>query len=348
MAVLFLESFRYADDPTNMVGNRYAAEYFGTISTMPSSGRSCWRNPSGFNDRYMQSADFAAGAVSGSTVFVHFRYYIPVTPAQTAGSYIIRLGDSSNNTLDIRHASSGSVNNITLRRDDGTVVSTMDTTLSTNVEYSIGLLITLNDTTGAVTWYLNGVQRNTTSSIDTIGSTSTINRIRWGNGSHLASDGIDQDVRIGDIAVAEELMGSGEVHVTYLAANAEGSTIQWTPSTGTDNSALIDEVGGANDDTDYNSTGTSTNRDEIACENTSGSGTVGAVQGLIRIRKEGAETEQIKVGVKSSTTTSLSAAKAVAGTYDYVEGDLLELDPNTSSAWLSGAVDSAQLVYELS
>lgn len=348
MAGLFAEPLRQAGDPGELLGDRWLVDYFLTISTFPDSGRSCFRVPDGFLDRHAESNDFTA--IGGSTVFVHFRIYWGDAAGWSIDRHLFWIGSSSAWCGRIESGETGTPGELTYRLDDNTVISTLNMALATQTEYSVGALITLNDTTGQVQWYIDGVARNLDTGLDTIGSTSTIERIRLGASGVAVNDGWAQDTRVGDIYVGEEVVGQGEVWVDYRAADEEpaGSTQDWSPSAGADNSLMIDEVGGADGDSTYNETSTATDRDEIGCEAMDVGGEIKFVQPLVKIRKTGAETETIKLGVRSDTSENLDATgRAVPGTYQYIGGPLAHTDPDTAAAWDKAGVDAAELVYEL-
>ena len=141
------------------------------------------------------------------------------------------------------------------------VLATSTFALSTGVAYYLEFKITISNTLGVVKFWLNGVLDATLdvtgtggSPLDTNngGATDTWNAIKLGsvntNGPALVMDYDDIYLFDGSGSYNNDVVGPQRIDAIF--ATAEGATINGTPSTGTDNSALVDEAA-ANGDTDY-------------------------------------------------------------------------------------------------
>lgn len=136
----------------------------------------------------------------------------------------------------------------------------------------------------------------------------------------------------------------GDIRYDILMPDADTADEDWTPSTGADSYALVDEKPAS--DTDYLSSYASADRTILGLANGSWSGKT--IQALItgaRVWKEAGTAQQAKLIVKSGVTTSVGSAQNLPVTAGYIYR-IDEVDPNTSSAWTSTNVDAAQIGFE--
>lgn len=228
-------------------------------------------------------------------------------------------------------------------------VFTSTGTLAAGTWHYVEAKITVNSTTGAVYTQIDGVDAGSATSIDTNASgVDNVGKVRFFNGNvnhfsiHEASF---DDLYIADTTGTANNDFLGPVEVTTVMPTAEGSAIQWTPSTGTDNSALVDEIP-ANEDTDYVSTSTATNQDLYDCANLANTDTIKGVLVSARVRDETASGATLKVIAKSGTTTSNPSGKGTSTSYQTVQ-EMYELNPDTSAAWTETNFNSAEFGIEL-
>lgn len=137
----------------------------------------------------------------------------------------------------------------------------------------------------------------------------------------------------------------GDIRVELRKPTAEGNSAVWTPSAGTDNSANVDEST-ANDDTDYNSSGTPGDKDTFVMEDlVSTSGTVQAVQEVVRVRKDDAGARSIVTVARLSATEVDSAVVTVNTTYGYAR-DARTTKPG-GGTWTISDVNSSEHGYKV-
>jgi len=204
--------------------------------------------------------------------------------------------------------------------------------------------VLISDTVGTVDLQINGVNVLSLTNQDTKngGTNSYINR--------LMLVGVSGDnVAFDDIYVANT-QGSinndflGPCHVETQFPDVEGSTIQYTPSTGTDNSATIDENPASS--ADYNSNGTPGNFDLLGFPDLPGTpSSVFGVQLTTFAAKSDTGTIQYRHRVLNNGQTATGPDIAPNTTYDH-KTTMFEADPDGGGAWTVADVNAAEFGYE--
>jgi hypothetical protein len=139
----------------------------------------------------------------------------------------------------------------------------------------------------------------------------------------------------------------GDVRVDALLPNGEGSNSAWTCSTGTTHYSLVDEAA-PNDDTDYLSSATATQRDShaMAALPSMNSPVIKGVMLSASAKKDDAGARQIKNLVKSGATTQAgSTAHSLASSYAYYS-EVFETDPDTAAAWTESGLNAIEAGVE--
>jgi len=133
----------------------------------------------------------------------------------------------------------------------------------------------------------------------------------------------------------------GNCRVEAIFPDADGGTTQWTPSSGTDHYALVDEAE-CNDDAEYVEDDISDHKDLY--DYASLQYVTGGIKGLqvnTQARITDATSFDLKTTCHSGTTDSDDAGQALAASYaDYRR--IVELDPDTAAAWTVSGVNAAQ------
>lgn len=213
---------------------------------------------------------------------------------------------------------------------------------------------TINDSTGAVEVKINGVQKLNLTGIDTNDGATTpqVTHIKLQNGDGWGDSSLGcylhDDLYICTTAgsVNNDFLGPNKVESIY--PDAEGDNIDFTPSTGTDNSALVDE-NPRNDDVDYNQSGTTGHYDLLTAVNLST--ITGGIKG-IQLNTDAKVTDASPLDlinkIKSSTTEDEASAQQVSDDAEYTTFyDIWEEDPATSTAWTVSGVNAVQIGYEV-
>jgi hypothetical protein len=151
---------------------------------------------------------------------------------------------------------------------------------------------------------------------------------------------------IDDVYITNGGTRLGESRVVVLYPNADTADADWTPRTGVDHFATVDETT-VNGDTDYVASGTVGDLDLYEMSDLGVTpDSIHAVQVTMCARKDDAATREVRSKVKSGATTANGAPHALTANYVYYR-DIFETDPDTSMAWTSGGVNATQIGPEV-
>ena len=131
-----------------------------------------------------------------------------------------------------------------------------------------------------------------------------------------------------------------------LVPTADTAQKEWTPSSGSYNYALVDEVPPSDDD--YVSAGSTGYKDLYGLGNWTPAESTYQVEFLvdwIRAKKGTAADQQIRSVVLSGTTESSGGSIALSTVYRYYQR-LLTTDPDTSAVWDTTGIDALQVGQE--
>ena len=148
------------------------------------------------------------------------------------------------------------LSNLTLQvqRGGSTTLGTSTLALNASTYYYIEFKALISNTVGTYEVRVNGVNWVSGTGADTQATANAVWNgidVVGGNGTALVDDLYVLDgVASADPTYPDNTF-LGDVRIDALFPTAEGTTIEWTPSTGTNNAALVDET--PPDTTDYNS-----------------------------------------------------------------------------------------------
>jgi hypothetical protein len=214
----------------------------------------------------------------------------------------------------------------------------------------VEIKVTFHASAGTLDIRINGttVVSETGLDNDSFGDTDFDELQLWG-GEGTGVGNLDQQVHIDDVYLSDSGF-LGPIKVEGLLPTAEGATINFTPSAGTDNSANADE-NPRNDDTDYNSSAdTASNKDLLAAGNLSNiTGNIVAVQITADCKLDAAGSIGMQGIVAEGTPTQgTGPVVEVTNTTDYVAVQaIFETNPDTASAWSTTEVDAMEIGYEV-
>ena len=219
---------------------------------------------------------------------------------------------------------------------NNSVIATSTSALSLNVWYWVEVKIFIHATTGTFQVKIDDSDWLNETGLDTekTATTPLINKFSFFSGSSNYSyydDLVWQDDD-GDFL--------GPSRIETFMPNGEGSTIEWTPSTGTDNSALVDEIP-TNDDTDYVSSATVTDLDLYDVDAISVTDTIHAIGIHTRAKKTDTGARSIESRTKSSTDEQGGVDKALSTTYGTFT-DVFETTDSGTTAWTKTLFDAAE------
>lgn len=208
---------------------------------------------------------------------------------------------------------------------------------SDNGWHYIEFTATIHDTTGSASVKLDGVTVCSCSGVDTKAATTV-------NVGGLMVCGPFRWTDVDDLYVTDGAT-LGERKVQTLRPSADSATINWTPSTGASNYAMVDDTT-SNGDTDYVSTATVGAIDLYDLGNLPASpASIDALNIRTNARKDDAATRTYRTKLKSGATTANSATFGTTSSYAWTE-TLYTTDPNTSAAWTETAVNALQVGLE--
>jgi hypothetical protein len=257
----------------------------------------------------------------------------------TAGNVNIGLAIDSSAKLEVYNGRALNSNS------GGTKLGSSSTnTLSSNTWYFIEIVVTVHNSTGTVEVYVNGSKTNW---IDLTGQDTQGGANAYSNafGFGGMTTGTNTDV-FDDLYCVSGSGGTvttrlGDVKaVAVVASSGDGALGQFTPSTGTDNGAMVDDAT-PNGDTDYNESTSVGNIDTYAF---AALGSVGTIYGLNLhnyVKKTDATGCDATGVVRIGSTNYLGTQRALGTSYGYIT-DLMELSPATSAAWVPSEVDGAE------
>lgn len=240
-----------------------------------------------------------------------------------------------------------------IKNNAGTILAETtagDTVLDT--WYYIEFKVYVHDTAGTVDLWVNGTHVIDSSVIgvkDTRnGTPTTIDVVRFGVGG--ATDGQDgwylDDIYIlnNSGSVNNDVLGPVIVQ-TLTPVTPDTATADWTPVNAGDNYAEVDDASHDSDST-YVSSGTAGHKDYYNFSNlTANTEDVYAVQITGVAKKTDAGLRSLKLNVTSNGTEDAGAANALDTSYGYYT-EIVELDPDTSSAWTPSSVNAATFGIE--
>lgn len=200
----------------------------------------------------------------------------------------------------------------------------------------VEVVFTRNASAGAAQVFIDGVLVIDLSAVNTGSASIDIINILPGG---------SQSCDLDDLYITDTAVRVGERRIETLVPTSDAST-QWTPDTGTDNFARVDETQ-SDGDTSYVSTTTPGSADLYGIGSLSETpATIDAVQVTNIARKTDANSHTMRGNIKSGATVGNGTAKAVPSSYGIL-ADIFELDPDGSVAWDAAAVNAAQIGPEL-
>lgn len=225
----------------------------------------------------------------------------------------------------------------------GTLLGTSTNNLSASTWYFIELQVLHHASAGTVNVFVNNVNWLTLSGINTIQTANAYSNSIGFNGENSAGYHVD------DIYV---VTGSGGTHTTRLgdvravalnASTGDGTHADATPSSGTDNGAMVDEVT-PDDDTTYNIFDAA----DIDTYNFPAAGVVGTVIGVqvlnyVRKTDTGAATARGKALIGGTLYNGTAFNPGTSYSYN---SHIWEVSPATSVAWTISEIDGAEFGLE--
>jgi hypothetical protein len=216
--------------------------------------------------------------------------------------------------------------------------------LSSNTWYYVELVVTFHNSAGTVEVFVNNSK---TGWIDLTGQDTTntanayANSFGFGgrNNSGTNDDYDDVYVVSGTGGIRTSRLGDCRCRAV-IASTGDGAVAQFTPSSGSDNGAMVDDTT-PNGDTDYNESTSVGDIDTYAFGACGATGTIFGVQGHMQCKKTDASTGDGQVVARIGSTNYLGTQTGLSTTYGHLT-TLWEQSPDTSSNWTASEVDGAE------
>jgi hypothetical protein len=350
----FIDSFdHYA--LTNLSGKWTTASVSSSASGIgttvaPRTGAACL---------YLADTDYIGVTSTGGPqatllVGLAFRY----TAAIAESTYLLTIGDQgvlrANNQVGVAINSGGT---LTLYRNNdastgtlpGAAVGSAIALGTTTAALAVGawnyleLSITIHNSAGAAELRINGVSALTLSSVDTqFTANATANVVGLG-GARFTNPYAFDDFYLADTVAGDGVttfLGPQKI-VAVIASAGNGTHTDWTPSTGTDHGALVDEAT-PNGDTDYVSSSTVGHRDSFNFAALGITGVVTAVQAVGWARNSDAGARTINHCTRIASTTYDGGTNTALDVTYRAARQVWTTSPATAAAWTIAEIDAAE------
>jgi hypothetical protein len=236
---------------------------------------------------------------------------------------------------------------ISVRRG-ATVIATTTEMIDTNVWFYLEFLVNIHASTGSYTLRRDGVTLLTDSGVNTRGGTVAQANRAYLHGRGPTSAGPQVNKKYDDFVLQSGAASAllGDCRVDTFFPDADGASSQFTPSTGTDNYAMVDEGGPTTDpdfDTTYVESSTIGHIDLYAYPSlTHTPATIHAVQFSQMVKKSESGYRSMKPVLRSGGVNYEGDEKVLgADTYIWVP-TVHETDPNTATAWTIAGVNAIE------
>lgn len=334
MPVTLIESFEWIEDTDDL-------EMRGWY---PSDSQTVGAGRSGSQDLSIPTSKFAAAPTGdvGTTNSLIIGFGLRLTGTPNTRTWL-QVRDSNAIMCDVRVNAAGTM---TVTRG-GTVLVTADTNITWSSYSYIELKVLLSDTVGTVDLHIDGVSVGSCDAADTIDAGTEADRYRF-----ILQNGNIDDLYIGNDSDGFDFLATSATGCVVAAQfPTSDADVEFTPSAGGDNFALVDEV--PNNQSDYNSSGTNTERDLFGFTAWGiSSDAIYGVQAVMMCAKDAPGAGGMAFVTKSGATTDVGDDLGIgvigSGSVQYgvYTSELFLLDPDGSALWTEDDLDAAQFGYE--
>jgi len=224
------------------------------------------------------------------------------------------------------------IGGITVKRATTDLGSSVPGLFAADNWYFIEIETVISDTVGRVTVYVNGASvLNLTNQDTKNGTATTVDNVMFQSGIAFSGASEYGTYWYDDLYLTDTGTKLGESRVETLYPNADTAVKQWTPLTGTENYAMVDETLCDGDTTYVYASSTATDNYDFGNLSDNPSA-VRAVQAVTFAKKTDTATRNLYLQTVSGATTSDGPAIPLLSTYTRFNR-IMETDPNTAAAW---------------
>ena len=250
---------------------------------------------------------------------------------------------SSDGSIQLRNSTTG-----TELFDSSDVTETADGLqhfLFAGTEYKIELQVIGINTSGRLELRVDDAVWGIVDPADTNG---TYNRIYFRTGSI----GSGADYEITDLYIMDDqgtikenngFLGS-KWQIELLRPDAESAQIDFTPESGVDNSAMVDDAPRNNQDTDWNDSTGNAEIDRLTTTDTLLGGLIHNIS-LINVARHTGSAQNFRAVIFEGATSGNGANEALAETFQVFMEDF-EINPDTSLPWTVTEAEASEFGYE--
>lgn len=347
-----LEGFdHYGGDATLMLDGQYA-DVNGVISTAnPRSGAHHFRiTPANFAGyRWVYGDDLAEAGHE-------YAFWVPNLPTNSTDWHLAQFRNNDNALqFGVLVTTTGQV---ALYRGDMVgnyviIATSRPKVIKTKSYQHFGVRGLCDSAAGSCEVRINGVTVLNVAGVNTKGATTSdevIAQVLVGCPKNVAS-GLPNPLDIDDASWWDTLTGGlindfvGDKKIYTLFPNADTATEDWTPSVGSDSSAILAN-NPPDDDTEYLTADTVGDRTAVSLQDLDDSVVaISAVMTVARVWKTDAGNSKIKVGLISDGDEDDGEEWALSEAPTYYQ-DVHETDPATGTLWTVDGFNAAELVVE--
>lgn len=348
MALVFIDGFDHFDDPAykyqsvpgtsnnlTFLTGRFGDYCVATTSSGPSNG-------------FIRTLDS-----NYSEIYVGQAWQADNLSNSATTEYILRLRNATDGVAaSVRYTSSGAV---TLHLSDGVSVlaSSSNGVLTSGRWHFIEVYYKPLNSGGELTVWVDNTQVVTYSG-DVTPTTENVNAVQFMPNVANASQPVHyvDDVYITDTTGTTNNGRLGDCRVITMAPTADTTRNDFTPLTGSDNYAMVDEINTIDDDTTYveNGSAGATDRYTSAALSTNGfvsGATIHGMQITTCAKKSDTATRKFRASMVSNTTIKEDLTEHTLSTGYFCYVDPYDVDPSTSGAWTEAAIDAAKFGFKL-
>lgn len=233
---------------------------------------------------------------------------------------------------------------LVVKRDTTTLATATTHPIVANSWYYIEVKVVIHDTTGSVTVHVDTETPTFSGSLTGIdtknGGTGNVDRVVF-NGHYSYPYCLFDDIYICDDAGStnNNFLGICVVE-TLLPQTGAGTHQDFTPSSGTDHGAMVDEAS-VDDDTTYNSSLTVGHQDSYNYPSLALTGSILGIQTALYTKKSDAGARTVAPLVRTASTTTPGAAVSPTTSYKYYS-QLWESKP-AGGAWTESDINALEV-----
>lgn len=302
------------------------------------------RNAGGFGMEMNSFAGHFDIGMSGSDfeIILGFAFKITSTVPTTGYTSIAVMSNGGGTCIGLGMNSS---KQLTLVRNGSTIVGNTTWTVVADTWYYIELHGFVDNSTGFGHLYVNETLEVSVTGTDTQPSLvgAAPDRVRWNNlnaSGHMCIDDIY-------VQVGSSLTPYGTCKILGLSPVADGGDTDFTPSTGSDHYATVDEIPPSTSDYNQVASPTTGQRDTFTLATLSDTSTIVGIQHNV-----GCSISTGSATLKGSTKTSGTYGADGSMSVTSANGNKVlhatsVADPDTSTAWTASSINSSEFGYEV-